>query len=86
LTQKVPKRSSQRQCFFAARGLCAANPTKPGLEIFCACVALSAASAKVPYALLPARPPSFCRISPEAAPLTGRKIKNYVIANEPACR
>ena len=35
LIQKGPKKSSQPQCFFAARGLCAANPTKPGLSRTC---------------------------------------------------
>jgi len=68
-------KSSQQKCFFAAQGLCPANRTEPGLQLFCsASPALwPTSSAKTCYALLPHRQPSFCPVSPEAGLLTEEK-------------
>jgi len=50
------KNSSQQVGFFAALGLCPANPVKPGLESFTSrFAALSRASVKISYALQPHR-------------------------------
>ena len=75
LTQKAPKKSSQQQGFFAAQGLSAANPAKPGLQSFCPCSRMVRRFSK--NLLCPAAhsPPLFCRISVEAEPLTERIVE-----------
>jgi hypothetical protein len=70
LIQKVPKKSSQQQGFFAARGLCPANPAKPGCNYFARRRSRNLRFSKILLCLPTRRPALFCRISPEAAPLT----------------
>jgi hypothetical protein len=78
LDPKVTKRSSQHQGFFPT-GTCAANPVKPGLQIFCAGYCTIQRFGK--SLLCPATRglTLFYRISPEAALLTG-KLSDFEFA------
>jgi len=81
LDPKVTKKSSQQQCFFAAHGLCAAKQANQSCDLF-AHVLHRPRFSKNSLCSATRKATIVCLLSGEAAPLTGRKIKNFVIANE----
>jgi hypothetical protein len=80
LTQKVPKKSSHQECFFAAHGHCAQPIKNLGLQSFCPIAAHAQSRRYMQKVAMPCPPhclAGFLSVLAEALLLTGKKL--YVI-------